>query len=312
MSSKPLIVVVGADGFVGRFLAEALQAKRVVYGPLQNGDVHISHADDLLRRADVVINAAGFRVRPGCAYADYQRSHQGATAALVPLIRQGALLVHISSASVLGKSKDRSLGSNAAPNPSTFPSPAYATAKLEADEYLKQEAKNRGFRLIFLRPAVVYSLQGAGMVDTVIKLAKRGIGLRLYPRKARHHFCHTDLLIEVTRRVIEKPFPQFSTFIVADPYTVTNEELEGMIRGHLQRKPRTMPVPVPLVSGLLRNSFHSKNPKLDFATWGEIFGVLNLDTAYDPSDTFKVLEIDPSRYSLERTLKPVIQQAFIQ
>src|SRR5262245_42582776 len=102
--AKPLIAVVGADGFVGGGLAEALQAKGGVYGPPGNGDTPISQAAELLKNADVVVNAGGFRVRRGLTYTDYQHCHQGATSALVPRIRKGALLVHISSAHVLGKS----------------------------------------------------------------------------------------------------------------------------------------------------------------------------------------------------------------
>src|SRR5690242_5855142 len=84
-NTKPLVVVVGADGFVGGGLAKALQAetssqiKTVVYGPASDSDVHISRAEDLIRRADIVLNCGGFRVRPGCDYRDYQRSHQGST-----------------------------------------------------------------------------------------------------------------------------------------------------------------------------------------------------------------------------------------
>ena len=63
------------------------------------------------------------------------------------------------------------------------------------------------------------------------------------------------------------------------------------------------------MSRLFRLSFRSKNPKLDLPTWGEILGVLNLDTVYDPFETFRLLEIDPAEYSLERTLLPMIQEA---
>jgi nucleoside-diphosphate-sugar epimerase len=297
---------------VGGGLAERFKAERIVYGAPRNGDVPVSRAESLIRRADVIVNAGGFRVRPGCTYADYQRSHQGATSVFVPWVRRGALFLHVSSASVLGRSKDQALGNQASPNPGTFPSAAYAMAKLEADEYLEREAAERGFRLMFLRPAVVYSPQGAGMVGTVLKLAKRGVTLRLYPRKARHHFCDMNLLVEVACRVVERSegLPHLSSFVVADPYTVTNGELETIIRRHAPRKGgMTLPIPVSLLSTLLGCTFHSQNPKLDLRTWGEIFGVLDLDTAYDPSDTFRVLDIDPSRYSLERTLLPLIQQA---
>jgi nucleoside-diphosphate-sugar epimerase len=310
MPTKPLIAVVGADGFLGGHLAEALQATRVVYGPCHEGDVHISQAEELLRKADVIINASGFRVRPGLAYADYQQCHRGAISAFVPWVRQGALLLHISSAAVLGKSKDQKLGNQKPPDPRTFPSPAYALAKFEADQFLQRAAAEGGFQVIFLRPAVVYAPQGSGMVDTLVGLAKRGIILRLYPQNARHHLCDMKLLVEVARRVIQHPdLPHLSCLVVADPYTVTNRELETMVRRHLTRRSVTLPIPVALMSRLFRLSFHSRNPKFDLPTWGEILGVLNLDTAYDPFETFRVLGIDPSEYSLEKTLLPLIREA---
>jgi nucleoside-diphosphate-sugar epimerase len=312
--TKLLKVVVGADGFVGRGLAEALQTERVVYGPAHDGEIHITQAEDLIRDADVIINAGGFRVRPGYTYADYRRSHQEATATLVPWVRTNALFIHMSSGAVLGKSTKHKLGNQTPPNPRSFPSPAYALAKLETDQFLQEAAAERGFRVIFLRPADVYSSHGACMVGTVLKLAKHGIVLRLYPRDARHHFCHMNLLVDVAGRVIAQNhrLPNLSSFVVVDPYTFDNRELETMLRQHLSWKTRTVPVPVQLVSAFLRHTFHSRNPRLDLRTWGEIFGVLNLNSTYDPSETFQVLGIDPAHYSLECTLLPLIQQVLRQ
>jgi nucleoside-diphosphate-sugar epimerase len=304
-----LTAVVGADGFVGNGLASALGAKRIVYGPIRDGETHITQAEELLRRADVVINCGGFRVRPGCDYAAYQRSHEGSTSVFAPWIRKDALFLHISSASVLGEGQG--LGNHTPPNPQIFPSPAYAIAKLEEDHYLTRVAGERGFRLIFLRPAVVYSQQGAGMVDTMLKLAKQGMALRLYPREARHHLVHMNLLADVARRIINRreSVPNLSTWVVADPYTVTNRELEAMIRSALQKKYYPLPLPVHWISALLRYTFHSRNPKLDLKTWGEIFGVLAMDTVYDPEETFRLLEIDRSQYTVEKTLQPLICEA---
>ena len=309
MNSRRIIAVVGADGFVGGRLAEALQARRVVYGPCRNGEVHISQAEGVLRNADVIINAGGFRVRPGLAYADYQRSHQRATSVFVPWIQSGALLLHISSASVLGKSKDQKLGNQTPPTPRTFPCPAYALAKLEADQYLQRAATERGFRLILLRPSVLYAPHGDSMIDSLLRMAKRGVILRLYPRGVRHHLCDTRLLVDVVRHVIQEDLPQPTSLVVADPYTVTNRELETMIRRHAPKKSVTLPLPVALVSMLLRMSLRSRNPKLDLRTWSEILGVLNLDTVYDPFETFGLLGIEPSKYSLDRTLQPLIEEA---
>ena len=296
-----LTAVVGADGFVGSGLATALGAKRIVYGPTLDGDVHVARAEELLGQADVVINCGGFRVRPGCDYGDYQRSHEGSTSAFVPWIRKDALLLHISSACVLGKGQG--LGNKTPPNPQTFPSPAYALAKLEEDHYLERAAADHGFKVVFLRPAVVYSRQGAGMVDTMLKLAKRGVALRAYPRDARHHLVHMNLLADVARRIIvqRKSVPNLSTWVVADPYTITNRELEAMIRPALQKRYVPLPLPVHWISAFFKHTFHSRNPKLDLKTWGEIFGVLAMDTVYDPEETFRLLGIDPSQYTVEKT-----------
>ena len=215
------------------------------------------------------------------------------------------MFLHISSASVLGKGKG--LGNHTRPNPSTFPSPAYALAKLEEDEYLTRACTERGFRAIFLRPAVIYCSHGAGMIGTMLKLARRGITVRLYPRHARQHLAHMDLLADVARRVIEHDdLPNLSYLVVADPYTVTNRELESMIRQTLRSRSITLPLPAQWFSTLLRCTFHSRNPKLDLKTIGEILGVLACDTVYDPSETFRLLGIDPSQYSMEKTLQPMM------
>src|SRR5215470_18052461 len=122
MSTQPLIAVVGADGFVGSGFAAALRCNRIVYGACRDGDIHISQAEELLKKADVIINAGGFRVRRGFTYAQYRRCHEEANSVFLPWVRKGALLIHMSSAHVLGKSRYKKLGNDAPPNPKTYPS----------------------------------------------------------------------------------------------------------------------------------------------------------------------------------------------
>jgi nucleoside-diphosphate-sugar epimerase len=313
MGSKPLIAVVGADGFVGSGLAAGLGAERVVYGPCRgDGDVHISQAEPLLRRADVIVNASGFRVRRGLTLDDYRRCHQGSTSVFVPWVRKDALFLHMSSAHVLGKSREVSLGNDAVPHPESYPSAIYSIAKYECDQYLRREADARGFKVIYLRPTILWARLGdTSLIDNLCKVARRGRMLRLYPRNARHHFCYLNILMEVAAQVVQRnaEVPHGTALVVADPFTITSEELEAMMCRYLREKPLMIPIPAPLCSALVRCLPHSSIPALDFKTWGDIFGVLHLDTVYDPWETFRMLKIDPSRYAMDKTLEPFVRRA---
>ncbi len=311
MAKEKVVAVVGADGFVGGGFATGLGARRIVYGPCRAGEVHVSQAEDLLRTADVVINAGGFRVRRGLTLADYRQCHEVANSRFVPWIKKGALFLHMSSAHVLGKSRNGKLGNHSPPNPDTYPSAAYARAKLEADQAIEKAALERGFKAVFLHPTILYERPGdTSLPDNLCKSARAGRLLRLYPRDARHHLCHLSILVEVARRLIARDdVPNLSHLVVADPFVVTSRELEEMIRQYHHGRARTVPIPSGLMSTLLRFSFHSSNPALDLRTWGDIFGVFHLDTEYDPSETFQLLEMDPSQYAIDRTLLPFMQQA---
>jgi nucleoside-diphosphate-sugar epimerase len=314
MRSEPVIAVVGADGFVGGGFADGLNARRVVYSACRNGDIHVSQAKELLSKADVIINAGGFRVRRGLSYIDYQRCHAEANSVFIPWVRREALFIHMSSAHVLGKSQHERLGNYTQPNPKTYPSSDYALAKLEADQEIEKAAQERGFRAILLRPTILYAQPGdTSLPDNLCKWAKGGNLLRLYPKDSRHHLCHLNILVQVVRRVIARnDLPNFSRLVVADPHTLTSRELEDMIIKYLPRPARPIPIPSPLLSAPLRLLFHSRNPKYDLRTWGDIFGVFHLDTEYDPFETFRLLHMDPSQYSRDKTIEPFIRQALQQ
>ena len=92
------------------------------------------------------------------------------------------------------------------------------------------------------------------------------------------------VLREVARRVVEQNLPHVSCLLVVDRYTVTSPRLEVMSARCSPGRTTPLAVPAALMSRLLHHSFRYKNPKLDIVTWGEIFGVLHLDTVYDPFD----------------------------
>ncbi len=295
-----MIAVVGADGYVGGALASALSAARVVHRAPVAGETAIDAADDLLRSAEVVVNASGFRVRPGLGAADYRRSQAEAVARLVPRLSAGVLLVQISSSSVLGKSGATPVPNSEDGRPETFGCPIYAAAKREAERVARTAASARGVRLAVLRPATLYGREPDGMIGTLHALAARGLLLRLVPSRHRHHLCSLPLFVETVRRVARQNEGIGPPLVVADPFFLTNADIAAAVRA-IHRPLLTLPFPAALAGSALRLLPRFSSPRFDFRTWGEILGILALDTVYDPAETYQRLGMDPSRFSRERT-----------
>jgi nucleoside-diphosphate-sugar epimerase len=289
-------VVVGADGFVGSALASALGAERVVFGPARDPrETPFDQAGALLSGADVVVNASGFRVRPGLAAADYHRTHADTVARLVPALPPGSLLIQVSSASVLGRSPGAPPANDEVGSPETFGCPDYAIAKREAERAARASAGARGVRLAILRPAILYGRVPDGMIGTLAALGARGVLLRLVPARHRHHLCALPLLVEIVRAVARKGEAIEPPLVVADPFVVTSGEIAEIIR-EIHRPTVSLPFPAGATGAILRRLPRSPSPHLDLRTWGEILCILALDTVYDTGETYRLLGIDASRF----------------
>ena len=301
-----MIAVVGADGVVGNVLAAALDARRIVFRAPGPGEIATGDADETLRSASVVINASGFRVRPGLSADDYRRSHAEAVARLVPRLSKGALLVQVSSASVLGRDPARPLGNSGAGRPESFGSPAYALAKREAEETAREATAAAGVRLAILRPAILYGSSPDGMLGTLLVLARKGILLRLAPAAHRHHLCSFPLLVEAVKALSRRGEGVEKPLVLADPFFLTNADLAEAVQSvHGARV--TLPFPAALAGSILRLFPRSTSPRLDLRTWGEILGILALDTVYDPAETYRLLAIEPARFARARTWERLVR-----
>jgi UDP-glucose 4-epimerase len=301
-----VIAVVGSDGFVGKVLADALGASRIVFRAPGQGETSIDSADRVLADSEVVVNASGFRVRPGLGAADYRRSHAEAVARLVPRLARGSLLVHLSSASVLGREPTHPLSSDPEGHPETFGCPAYAIAKREAEVVAREATAAAGVGVVVLRPAVLYGPEPDGMVGTLLDLARRGVLLRLLPSRHRHHLCSIPLLQEAVRTLAARREAIEPPLLLADPFVVTTAEIVALIRS-IHRPRLLLPFPAGALGAVMRLMPRSRFPRLDLRTWGEILCILALDTVYDARETYRLLELDPGRFSRDRTWERLIR-----
>jgi nucleoside-diphosphate-sugar epimerase len=290
-------VVVGADGTLGTLVCRELAVRGVSLR--QPGDVLDRRVTEVAD-ADAVVDVAGPRARPGLGWNDYLREHVGTTLAIARSMRKGAHLIHVSSASVYG-ARNETLTADAPEAPARFPNPSYAWAKLASEHAARALASERGLRLTVLRPPVVYGPGVEGGLDTLFRLASRGFALTLRPAGLRQHLVHIRLLLAAVARLIEKGAPARGVLVVADPFTLTNEALNEAVRA---RRPRALPVPVPLS---LANAAIEKWPGFpdrDVPLKLAALGIFGLGTTFDVRPTFAALDIDPFEFARERTFDP--------
>jgi nucleoside-diphosphate-sugar epimerase len=282
LSSTPAVktVVVGCKGTLGALLVDRLGAPGIevrVPDPTQDRTI------EELADADAVINVAGPRVRPGLEPTDYFREHVGAAARVARSMREGAHLVHVSSAAVYGARRG-AVAPGAIASPTLYPSAAYACAKLAAEGEARAHAEGRGVALSILRPALVYGPSVESGLASILRLASRGARIRLLPAQVRQHLLYIDLLVEAIARAATGPKPASPRVLdVADPFVLTNADLA----------PRGLGVPIPLPVGARLGPL-----------FPEALAILGIDTVYDPAPTFAALGIDPSRFSRARTFDP--------
>jgi nucleoside-diphosphate-sugar epimerase len=287
------LTVVGCEGTLGRLLCKHFDAR----------GVDLRHAGDLLGatlppigEADVVVDVAGPRVRPGLGWSDYLREHVGTSLAIARAVRPGAHLIHVSSASVYGSGRGV-LQPSAPEAPALFPNPSYAWAKLAGELAARATCKERGVTLSVVRFPVVYGPGVESAIDTLLSLARRGVLLDLMPGEMPQHLLHVSVLYAAVERLAAGGTLMGST-VVADPFVLTNADVTSAVA---RRYPPRLRVPVPL-SQTNRILYRWPGfPERDAPPKLAAFGVLGLSTAFAWEAAYEHLGLDPQAFSRDKT-----------
>lgn len=290
------VVIVGRGGTLGAVLADRLAADAI--------ELRVPDPTDMtevgaIARASVVINAGGPRVRPGLVNADYVREHVGLAARIVRSMRPGAHLIHLSSTAVYGARAKR-LGVDDVEAPTLFPYADYAAAKLAAETMVRSLGPERGIHVTVVRPSMVYGPGIDSAVESIRRLAGRGISLRLAPGRLRQHLVHIDLLVDLIAAVAQRKAPSGARiFVAADPFVLTNEDLIA---------PARLPVVVPLAAlAAAKRAIGVAGLSPDIL---DTFAVLAIDNEFEGGPAFAACGLDPARYARERTFDPYFRAPF--
>lgn len=310
-----LVVVTGANGFIGRHLCQSLAEKGIrVRGITRSitgipiGGVETAIARDVHDRdgiraamigAGTVIHLAA-RVHAKAEGRDDPASEcrrinvQGTALLLEEAVAAGATgFLFISSVKAVAGESDRILTADTPPQPVD----AYGESKLEGERLVKVAALREGLHAPILRLPNVYGPGMKANMITLFKVIDKGLPLPLGSVSNRRSFAYIANAVGGIEALIMSPRAAHETVYVSDEHDVSTPELVRSIARALGRPARLVPVPAGLLSGLAGNRgllsrfqpFHLKGDSLT-AVLGSLFvdtSRLRETTGFVPPTSFE-------------------------
>ena len=263
-----LVVVTGANGFIGRHLCQSLAARGFrVRGITRSkagipiGNVESAIANDLLDRdairaalhgAGTVIHLAA-RVHANNdgksdAASECKRINVDGTSLLIDeAVAAGAKgFLFISSVKAVAGESDKILTADTPPQPVD----AYGESKLEGERLVKVAATRAGLHAPILRLPNVYGPGMKANMITLFKVIEKGIPLPLGSIRNRRSFAFVNTAVGAIEALITSEAAAHETVYVSDEQDVSTPELIRHIAKALGRRARLVPVPAGLINGM--------------------------------------------------------------
>jgi UDP-glucose 4-epimerase len=265
MNDRPIVLVTGATGFVGRALLPVLErdgwtVRAAVRRPsgLQNEVVvgSIGQGTDwqaALAGADAVVHLAARVHHPNDRDAEalYRDLNVDGTLRLArSAIAAGVRhFVFASTALVYGRNND-----GRAPfseDDDLTPQSPYSRSKVEAEAGLRLLAQGHAMGVTVVRPPLVYGAGAKGNFALLVKAARLGVPLPLAAIRNRRAFISVQNLVSFIAPRLSADIGAFDVFLVADHEQVSTPEFFRRVARAAGGKARLLPVPASLLGGLL-------------------------------------------------------------
>lgn len=267
-SSRPVVAVTGASGFVGRRLVNWVQAKEYEVAQLARGNVERAAADRFRRvpdyrdagalqkalaDCDVVVHLAARAHRlhdadRATAEAAFREANVDGARALATAARQAGLrrVVLVSSIGVHGsRTSGRPFTEADAPRPQE----PYAVSKWEGEQAVADALEGSATELVVLRPPLVYGPGAPGNFAQLLGLVRRLPWVPLGGLHRQRSLIHVDNLCDAIELAIRHPQAAGRRFVLCDGDDVSVAEIAHELAMGFDRNPACV-VNVP--EGLLR------------------------------------------------------------
>jgi UDP-glucose 4-epimerase len=263
-NDRPVVLVTGTRGFVGRHLSPVLARdgwvvrRAVRRSPSSDDDVVIAPIgaetvwSSALAGVEAVVHLAARVHHPHEENASLYRSIN--TEGTLRLARCAAdagvrQFIFVSTVLVHGRSND-----GRAPFSETdvlTPRGLYGLSKAAAEAGLRQLAQECDMRITVVRPPLVYGAGAKGNFATLVKAVKRGVPLPFAAIRNHRAFLSVENLTSFIARRLLNPDGRFEVFLVADAEQVSTPDFIRRLARAAGTGPRLFPMPVSLLSALL-------------------------------------------------------------
>jgi nucleoside-diphosphate-sugar epimerase len=262
------VLVTGANGFIGKILVNALEAKgfMVTRAVRQSGgndnEIVVGDLDSetswhkALDGCDIVFHLAGRahspRDKAENELAEYEKTNVIATANLARQALDFGVkrFVYLSSVKVNGDEKVITEAFTETDAP--MPMDAYGKSKLMAERILERITGETSLELVILRPPLVYGPGVKGNLLQVLHMIKKRIPLPLASIRNLRSLIHVKNLVDALILCSTHPDAKRKTYLVSDGEDLSVPDLLGILGAEMECPVILLPMPIPALKVVAR------------------------------------------------------------
>src|ERR1700687_3377589 len=263
-----VVLLTGANGFVGRNLAPVLTAngmivRQAVRKPSPHPNTVIINAigpqtdwNEALFEVDAVVHLAArvHHPREEGATEIYRSINTDETLHLAQCAAKAGVRQFIYLSTVLVNGSSTHGRAPFREDDRLAPRGVYGMSKAATEAGLAAMAKDTDMSITVIRPPLIYCVGGVGNFKMLVTAVKRGIPLPFGSIRNRRAFLGVGNLASFVVHRLIRPGGKFDVFLVADDEQVSTPEFVRQIGKALGKKPRIAPLPLFVLKALFRIS----------------------------------------------------------